>query len=63
LNFELLLVLIHDDVIWDCPKKQNGKRKIILKHTIWRKMGGIVGTCSKKTIGFVLIHNRFNLLF
>jgi hypothetical protein len=28
LNFELLLVLNHDDVTWDCPKREAlGKRR------------------------------------
>ncbi len=28
LNFEFFLVLNHDDVIWDCPKKEDlGKRR------------------------------------
>jgi hypothetical protein len=38
LSFEFLLVLNHDDVIWDYPKREDiGKRRIILKHTILRR--------------------------
>ncbi len=38
MNFEFLLVLNHDDVNWDCPKKEDlGKRRIVLKHIIFGK--------------------------
>ncbi len=49
LNFELLLVLNHDDVIWDYPKEEDmGRRKNILRHIILGRVRGVVGTCSRK---------------
>jgi hypothetical protein len=42
LNFEFLLVLNYDDVIWDCPKKEDlGKRSH--KHRL-EEVRIIVGT-------------------
>jgi hypothetical protein len=49
LNFEFLLVLNHDDVTWDCTKKEDlGKRGGVLKHTILGRRRGAVGTCNGK---------------
>jgi hypothetical protein len=43
LNFEFLLILNHDDVTWDCLKKEYmEKRKGIPKHTIWRRVRGAI---------------------
>jgi hypothetical protein len=44
-DFEFLLVLNHDDVTWDYPKREVlGKRRIIIKHIILGRMRGVVGT-------------------
>jgi hypothetical protein len=38
LNFEFFLVLNHDDVTWDCPKREDlRKRRRILRYIIWKK--------------------------
>jgi hypothetical protein len=45
LDFEFLLVLNHDDVIWDYPKKEDmGKRMMILKRPVLGRMKGVVST-------------------
>jgi hypothetical protein len=45
LNFEFLPVLNHDDVIWDCPNREDlRKRKKILEHTVLGRMRGVVKT-------------------
>jgi hypothetical protein len=49
LNFEFLLVLNHDDVTWDYPKRGNlRKRKRFLGHTFLGRVKKVVGTCSRK---------------
>jgi hypothetical protein len=38
LNFEFLLVLNHDDVTWDYPKREDlGKKRIFYKDIILKK--------------------------
>jgi hypothetical protein len=45
LTFEFLLVLNHGDVIWDCPKREDlRKRRIIVRHNFGKRVRGIVGT-------------------
>jgi hypothetical protein len=37
-SFELLLALNHDDVTWDCPKKEDlGKRRDLILRHFWGK--------------------------
>ncbi len=52
MNFEFLLVLNHDDVIWDCLKKEDLGKRGIIKHTILRKVGGAIGTLYQKNLRF-----------
>jgi hypothetical protein len=64
LNFEFSLFLDHGDVIWDTSKGESfGKQKGILTHIILGRVEGFVITCWEKTTYFVLIYNRFYLLF
>jgi hypothetical protein len=45
-DFEFLLVLNHDDVTWDCPKREDmGKRRIIFRHNF--------GKIVKRTISIL----------
>jgi hypothetical protein len=48
MNFECLLVLNHDEETWDCLKGEVRKNRNILRHTILRRVRGIIGTCSRK---------------
>jgi len=49
LNFEFLLVLNHDDVIWDCPKRgRSGEEKGNFRHIVLGRRRGVVGICSRK---------------
>jgi hypothetical protein len=46
LNFELLLVLNHDED-WGLPKGGGSKKEdIILKHKVLGRVKGVVGTCE-----------------
>jgi len=43
LNLEFLLVLNHDEEIWDCPKGEVLEKKGMFKQTILREnVGGVV---------------------
>jgi hypothetical protein len=43
LTFEFLLLLNHDDVTWDCPKRKDmGKRRIILTHDFRKRIKGTI---------------------
>jgi hypothetical protein len=45
LNFEFLLVLIHDEETWDCPKEEVIENKGRFRHTILRgSVGGVIGS-------------------
>jgi hypothetical protein len=60
LNFEYLLVLNHDDMTWDYPKREDlGKREDIIKNIVSRKVRRVVGTCSKKPQILFWIYDRF----
>jgi hypothetical protein len=44
LTFDFLLLLNHDDVTWDCPKRKDlGKRMIILTHGFRKRIKGTMG--------------------
>jgi hypothetical protein len=43
LTFEFLLLLNHDDVTWDSPKRKDmGKRRIILTHGFRKRIKGTI---------------------
>jgi len=43
LNLEFLLVLSHDEEIWDCPKGEVLEKKGMFRQTILREnVGGVV---------------------
>jgi hypothetical protein len=48
LNFEFLLVLNHDEEIWDYPKGEVLEKRDILRHTILGRVRGAIGICSRK---------------
>jgi len=37
LNFEFMLVLNHDDVTWDCPKRKDLGKRGIIRHIFLEK--------------------------
>jgi hypothetical protein len=41
LDFEFLLVLNHNDVTWDCSKREDLDLFFILKHMFWRMRGAV----------------------
>jgi hypothetical protein len=45
LNFEFLWVLNHDNVIWDCPNREDlGKRRKILEHIVLGRLRRVLKT-------------------